>query len=851
MTVQQLIVKGGQLLGQGKTREALLHLKQAEKKAGRDEKTDILLFEGYVRRYGEFVEKGMPTEANAMQRQAAEYFPGVEQVGESLMALYVGSLSGEAAFDAYGRYLEKVEPSPVVERVLADSLLLEKRWDCLALLGGESLLNRDGEQARRAVELMEKADWESAGDQLKSISRTSPFAPFRMFCRAMTAFHAGDDKAARRAISMIPKDFRLNPLLEKVDSTLSDEANETEKRDAMLSVDCLWDGPVMAEHRARDLIHELSKKAPDACSSAISALAESVFPENPEIAAEEILHIIWPKLIDVGRSRVAKLRRTAEKVLNKKRAELLSLKFSYLFSGRGLREAGEYIKVLNEEFPDAEERNLAHSLVLRQSAASGIDRMDELFYRGFFLDSECGPYLDVFGIESINLELAPIELVKKSIELDPENREGYELLARVPYSSHDAKNAMEEAFSSMMEKFPEDPFPCLELADLYYSKNAFRKAENVLKEAMKRAPHDNRVLDRHALAFVVSAEKNFKRGNYHLSWPDLEKARDLNRPKMAALVAAKRTVHKVEAENADIHRVLTAETENFSKVDTLRTMAMVLTESKDLTREGKTLVFDNFQRWFRKEVKSVSKLSSAERLALISPLEKHHRQVCKTNMPRVFLEYDPKLLKGISDEELPYAIDMILDSEVASLVYKELDRRVGKKRDNGLLVLEFYRAAISHMLALSKGGAVFRDIVARASDAERKKLEEAARRLAPHAQGKLKAALGQFKFGSLDDFFPFPGFDDFDVDFEDDDFEDDFEDVEDYILDMIDRVEDIIDELGLRRAPDSVLKGVRKDMMNSPIARDHEHMAETIRPFSYELSHKAQILLYGKVVSRS
>ena len=75
LNVKQLVVKGGQLLSQGKTRDALSCLKKAENKAGRGPNTDALLFEAYIARQRELSEKGMLSEASAMKKQVSEYFP--------------------------------------------------------------------------------------------------------------------------------------------------------------------------------------------------------------------------------------------------------------------------------------------------------------------------------------------------------------------------------------------------------------------------------------------------------------------------------------------------------------------------------------------------------------------------------------------------------------------------------------------------------------------------------------------------------------------------------------------------------------------------------------------------------
>ena len=483
------------------------------------------------------------------------------------MAQYVGCLDGDAPFSAYSRYLERRGPSPLIERVLVNKLVLEKGWKHASLLREETALKRDCEPVKNAVEMMDQGRWEDAAECLKTVSRNSPFAPLRMFCRAMTAFYSEDDKMAIRAIDMVPEDFCLKPVLDTLRSSLNGNPDRHAKRRAMGSLDFLWDGPVGAEKIAKDLLHDIANRPADQWGAKIKALADEIFPENPDAAVWEILHILGKIFASQGTFHRRTFQKAVGKIIDKNTQQLFETKFSYLFSDGKLRCAGAYLAALEKEFADQKERTIAGAMVLRGAVQGALKDPEESFHPYIFENGSLTRYLKHLGIESEDSEMAPIEMALKSISMDPDNREGYLLLSGIPRNSRMAKNAVENAFLAMMKKFPDDPFPCLELADLYYSKNAFRKAENVLKEAMKRAPHDNRVLDRHALAFVISADKNIKRSNYHLSWPDLESASKLGRPKLAALIAVKRTVYRIVAKEENMAEAFDAETKGFSQTE--------------------------------------------------------------------------------------------------------------------------------------------------------------------------------------------------------------------------------------------------------------------------------------------
>lgn len=176
---------------------------------------------------------------------------------------------------------------------------------------------------------------------------------------------------------------------------------------------------------------------------------------------------------------------------------------------------------LDAEFPDQEHARIAHALILLH-AVERI-RMENFFVQRLRCDSE--RLRPVLGITSNNPAEFLIEMTFKAILLDPENRRSYELLANLPRYSRQTKNRVEKGFIQMLDYFPDDPFPCLELSTIYYEKNTFRKAENILKEAMKRAPHDNRVIDRHVISLLISADNSIKRKKLHLASRDIEKSR--------------------------------------------------------------------------------------------------------------------------------------------------------------------------------------------------------------------------------------------------------------------------------------------------------------------------------------
>ena len=239
--------------------------------------------------------------------------------------------------------------------------------------------------------------------------------------------------------------------------------------------------------------------------------------------------------------------------------------------------------------------------------------------------------------------------------------------------------------------------------------------------------------------------------------------------------------------------------------------------------------------------------------------------MCPCDMGGTFLAYDKKLLKGVSDEDLPFAADMIFNRNHYQTIKSEMNRRKKKASHTHSLIFEFYVAVIDYITGERRSHVAFEDILEEASEGEVRKLKEAAQRLVPRVDGKLKTALGNFDFYMLES--PYHRYDDdydyFDDDFDDDDFDDDdFDDDDDDLdgddlFDLFDddlkglrtllvRVEGLLDELGIRRAPDRVVLAMREDMLKSPMSMELKMMSMTLLPLADEMSQKAQLFIFGK-----
>ena len=145
----------------------------------------------------------------------------------------------------------------------------------------------------------------------------------------------------------------------------------------------------------------------------------------------------------------------------------------------------------------------------------------------------------LMGHKIENTRWLSVELLEASLRVDPDNREGYQFLCELIRLGAPGKGRIESLLKRMASRYPRDPAPLLEMATNYYSRNAYRKAEEALTEAARRAPHDERILDLQAIGFLKSATQGAKAGRFGRARSDLARAESMKRSLLSAVVPAK------------------------------------------------------------------------------------------------------------------------------------------------------------------------------------------------------------------------------------------------------------------------------------------------------------------------
>ncbi len=869
VSLPQLINQGKQFIEAGKARDALLSLKLAIKKGAPTDDINPMLFKAYLLRESQLRQKGMNVEANSIHCQTADFMPTYDKLSDNDLLAFMKGASIEESISAYNGYIRENSRSSAIEQYLAGQFIIHRQWDMLDNLDENTLLKKDAALVFQAAELMHSGDWESALACLKPVLRTSPFAPVRMFCLAMVSFYNEDDSGMQRALSMIPKEFSLYRVVKKL-----------KQNPAVLP--CLWEGSVNTEKTVAEALEHLKKKRFKHTAGQLRTIAELIYPDDSDLAIFHLLELVWRFTLNNTINSYEYVR-LIERLLPENQSNLLSAKTEYFEFDHPLMNTGLYLMHLDTEFPDLEHARIAHALIL-------LHAVEKIHKENFFVLS-LGDNFErmgqVLGITSHKSDEFPVEMTLKAIQLDPENRRGYELLATLPRYSGKTKNLVEKGLIQMLDYFPDDPFPCLELATIYYEKNAFRKAENILKEAMKRAPHDSRVVDRHVISLLISADNSIKRKKFHLASRDIEKADALSGKATLPLVVEKQILFqiteqgqlslfdgKVVAGAGNIRSVIDRAVAHLSPFERISALSMLILDATGRFPEWNKKIFRELNKAFRHYAKSIKDLSSAHIVSLLKPLSKKVRPLTRSrHVACVILERSKNILKYVDDVDIIPVLDILVDADLFKPALDEIKRRIKKAVGRIKLLLEFYQVAIRH---LTEGpfmdAKAFQSVLDKASKLDQESLRAAARRLAGHASGALKSALESFdftmpvpSFGPTGDMAsPYDLFDDDEEYDEQDELEKFFEFLEEmehnpgvfdqpFVKSQFDTIikalEQFIDAMGIRGMPDFLINEIMKKMRKEKpeIAKAFSALASLLDKEGINaLSKEAWTFLFGK-----
>ncbi len=829
-------------LERGEARAAIDLLKQGRRQHPSTE-VSVLLGCAYSLRARQLRTLGAERDAIEMARKSATLLTSQrESLSDTELADCFRFCDPALCLELYRDRARNV-PCPALERTLADRLVVSGDFSAAAVLAADDPLRHDSDFLRQARPAMTEGRWADAVEALSGLPRESPYAPWRIFSKAMGFRENGDKENLLRALSYIPDGF----LLSKTVTRLKAEAVAEESPASGV------------EHPAEESVRRLIDLIPGGSfaklKQAVLEFARSLGSEDSQTVVEAILESL---VLAVASDLLPEstLLKAIRDLLPPARARVVLARTGMAGQVAGhewwdLRPAEKYLSLLPQEFPNDRDRGLARSIVLKQLALDGLkgdacpgclprETMEALARLG--------------GGESDDGFL--VDLVAAAVEIDPEDGETYGLLLQLLARGGSGRQRIGALLEKMAEQFPEDPAPCLELASFFYRTNAYRKAEKALHRALERAPHDERVQDRYALGMIRSADGTRARGKLDEARSEYAKAAEMNRPRLGLLIKAKYWALELLTGKAKHEKALQKEIGTLAPADRLRLLALLIMDAGNLKDAAAARRVQKVAaHLLDQQSKCVVQLSSRESASLLEPLPQDFLDLFPTAEAAPLLrQFSFGLLHRTEGDDLFSALCAILSSGAHAVVRHEVTRRLAASpaamRDARL---DFMRIFLDLREMPGASLAPFRDLAERAGEGQNAALRQLAKRLAELAHGPLGHALRVFDFRDHEAMpLPPPPLD-FDEAQDGDDEWDDDEDEwdndfppDDEVDALIEEIESFVDKAGLRGAPTRDLKDMRGIMRSSPENRRmQDAIAESLEPFADELSPEARFLLFG------
>ena len=750
-SARRLLERAWELLRGGNGREALDLIRQARDRNDSLAGLPLASFCASIQRARQLAAKSMEREAATMRVRADHHRASIRllALSEDDWLQYVRYLDGEDALAAYAGHLAGGAPMQRVEQVLADRLVVQRCWQGLDVFDESHPLRRDAAQVRPGLEAMDAGDWARAASLLRGVPRRSPFAAWRLFCKAMVCFGAGDDDGLRRTLDRLPADF---PLPRKVaECRRLVERGGNGRARASPEPESERGSPAAL---AGELKRALRNGNVRAVGTLIERLADALYPEEPGRARIDLLHIVG---LAAARDLfpVAAFEALARRLLP---AERMSGVLARIFlQGQQVSPAlwnptpaAVLFDALPGEFPRAEDQALARACVFEALARTGRAAVAPELLPPDGMRALAG----LLGRPVEVPALVFVELMTASLEADPDNREGYLFLLDLLRGQTAGKQRLQHVLQDMAHRFPDDATPWLELVSLQHSRNAYRQAESALAEARRRAPHDDRLLDLQAVGFLKSADQSRNKGRFEVAGRDLQRAADLGRDVVGLVLPSKWLLLEIVSAGADTAATVTRRLQGLPPGEQLRTLVLLL---RDLHRNSHVRnvgpkMLDAVWRLLADSVPLAGECAPDEIVRLLEPLPAELGILYDDRLVATSLAgWWPALLERVDGERLPAVLDILLECGGWDQVRAEIERRlrgVRKPRRDPLLL--FYLAVVRYEEGSDHDSRRFRDVLKGADITTRERLRTAAARLARHTQDPLRRALLAFDFEALD-----------------------------------------------------------------------------------------------------
>jgi hypothetical protein len=653
-----------------------------------------LMFKACLARAGQLHAKDLRIEAESMMKLATNFMPSAEDITGKELQTCIAQAPLAQSIKIYSAWLSVHPPCPVCEIKLADRLVETRQWERMESLPQTCGLKANIERIQKAVSEMDRGEWENALTTLKPVPSQSPFAPLRLFCRGMTAFLANDDTRMQKAFSLIPPGFSLMPVIERMRQPLNVLLTGLEEQDTAI-LNCLWEEPLKKEPYISDLFQNVRQQHVPELKATIIGLAERICPQDPVSVKFFVLKQMWLALIIQRDFSPEVLFNLVYDLLPRNAAGLLKDHLRLLSGVAPFSTSGVNILSLDQIFKEKAQQSMAKSLILFKLVERTSKNTMEWFDRD---RTGLEKFHALFGISTKHLEqndreMILLDIAAEALRLDPDNKEGCRQIARLKLRTRAAKTMLEALLQTMAERFVNDPWPCLELASRYYGKNAFRKAEAVLFEAMRRAPHDRHVLERYVIALLISIGNNLRRRKYNPAWKDLERAEKYSSPGTAFLIAEKKILLQMLDRQRSLEDTLEEDLRPFETADQLKIMALLDLEMQNSKLDFPGSIPKKLKARIVRSLNRIKHLPSREIIQLLLPIPKEYAPLTGSGFlfsKTAIKKY--KVLSYLEHEDFARILEYMIDEALFPVIQQEIRKRLKSDLPSEVRIrLEFYQ----------------------------------------------------------------------------------------------------------------------------------------------------------------
>ena len=752
---ERALAEARRSLDDGDPRKALELLRRVSRQDGAPAVPPLWLFCACVERARQLDRKGSAKEAAALRSRAMQHRAAIDvgTLAEEDLIHYLRCLEAGDAVAVYAEHLAVGPPLPAAERAVADCLVIDRGWDGIEHLDADHPLRRDADPVRRSLDAMDAGDWEGAARLLAGVARRSPFAPWRLFCKAMGCFAAGDEHGLRRTVDLLPEDFALRGTVAELRRSATGAGPGGP--DAVRRALGTETAPVAAT--AVSLSQAIHAGTPHEIERHLVSLADAVYPEDPVQARIDLLMIACGATIQ-GPLAVDSFARMVDSIMPRDRS--FSVMAQAVLLTQELESgdvwdpsiAEDYLDELPVAFPRRADQAMARSCVLESLARAGVS-------------SGIGPHLlDPEAVESLTILLgtrpedpatALVDLMTASLAADPESPTAYRFLLDL-LRSHSLGSAgrVRGILEDLANSHPDDPDPWLEMATLDYSRNAYRRAETALAEARRRAPYDERILDLQATGFLKSADQSCKRGRFALAERDLERAANLRRRRLEPILRVKRLLFDVIRDGKNVAAAAEPHLRALPPGERLRTLAVAIHDlaGNSSVSNADLAMASALRDVLARGASAIKKLEPDEALGLIADLPSDYRVLYGSlRIAPVLTDWWGAVMTRLDGDRLLACFDTLIACGGRKAVRAELYRRMpGDRTIRRDSLLQFYLAVVRYLEGVDRDSLLFAEVLQRAEPGEHPRMRAAASRLAQVVDGPLRLALQRFDFAILD-----------------------------------------------------------------------------------------------------